>query len=98
MRIVNYLDVTFNHKDDPIRKPYNIIQYINVKSNHPLNIIKQIPNAIEKRLSQLFINVEIFNDSAPFYEDKLHQSGYQEKLKYNSVNTKIHKRRNHKRK
>ena len=30
-------------------------------------------------------------------EDKLHQSGYQQKLKYNLVNTKIHNKRNHKR-
>ena len=36
-------------------------------------------------------------DLVPFYEDKLHQSGYQQKLKYNPVNTKTHNKRNHKR-
>ena len=31
------------------------------------------------------------------YEDKLHKSGYQQKLQYNHVNTKTHNKRNHKR-
>ena len=56
--------------------------------------IKQIPKTIEKRLSQLSSNQEI---SAPFYEDKLDQSGHQQKLKYNPVNTKTHNKRSHKR-
>ena len=82
---------------DPTKKLDNIIQYIHIQSNHPPNIIKQIPKTIEKCLSQLSFNKEIFNESAPFYEDKLHQSGYQQKLKYNPVNTKTHSKRNHKR-
>ena len=97
MKVVNYLDVAFNLNDDiyrPYQKPDNIIQYIHVESNHPPNIIKQIPKTIEKRLSQFSSNEDIFNESAPFYEDKLHQSGYQQKLKYNPVNTKTHNERN----
>ena len=39
----------------------------------------------------------IYNESAPFYKNKLHQSGYPQKLKYNNVNTKTHSKRNHKR-
>ena len=100
MKIVNYLDVTFNLNDGTYRsyqKPGNIIQYIHVESNHPPNIIKQIPKTIEKRLSQLSSNEEIFSESAPFYEGKLHRSGYQQNLKYNPVNTKTHSKRNHKR-
>ena len=31
----------------------------------------------------------MFNESAPFYGDKQHQSGYQQKLKYNPVKTNI---------
>ena len=100
MEILNYLDVTFNLNDGtyrPYQKPDHIIQYIHAESSHPLNIIKQILKAIEKRLFQLSSNEEIFNESAPFYEDKLHQSGYQQKLKYNPVNTKILNKSNHKR-
>ena len=82
---------------DPTKKLDNIIQYIHVKSNHPPNIIKQIPKTIVKRLSQLSSNKEIFNESAPFYENKLYQSGYQQKLKYDPVYTKTNNKRNHKR-
>ena len=99
MKIVNYLDVTFNLNDGtyrPYQKPDNIIQYIHVESNHPPNIIKQVPKTIEKRLSQLSSSEKIFNESAPVYEDKLHQSGYQQKLKYNPANTETHNKRNHK--
>ena len=100
MKLVNYLDDTFNLNNgtyQPYQKPDHIIQYIYVESNHPPNIIKQIPKTIKKRLSHLSSNEEIFNESAPFYEDKLHQSGYQQKLRYNPVNTKTHSKRNHKR-
>ena len=51
----------------------------------------------EKRLSQLSTKKQIFNESAPFYEDKLQQSGHQQKLRYNPLNTKIHNKHNHKR-
>ena len=80
MKIVNYLDVTFNLNDGtyrPYQKPDNIIQYMHVESNNPPNNIRQIPKTIEKRLSRLSSNEEIFNESAPLYKDKLHQSGYQ---------------------
>ena len=99
MTLVNYLDVTFNLDDGtyrPYQKPDNKIQYIHVESNHPPNIIKQIPKTIEKHLSQLSSNKEIFSESAPFYEGELHQSGSQQKLKYNAVDTKNYSKRNHK--
>ena len=98
MKIVNYLDVTFNLNDStyrPYQKSDNIMQYLHVESNHLPNIVKQIPKTIEKCLFQLS-NEEIFSESVPFYEDKLHQPGYQQKLKYNPVNTKIHNKCNHK--
>jgi len=49
LKIVNYLDVTFNLTNStyyPYRKPNNEPQYINIKSNHPPNIIKQLPTSI----------------------------------------------------
>ena len=59
MEIVNYLDVTFNFNDGtyrPCHKTDNITQCIYVESNHPPNIMKQIPKRIEKHLSQLSSN------------------------------------------
>ena len=49
-KVVDYLDVTFNFKDGaykPYDMPDNKITYINVQSNHPTNIIKQLPKTIE---------------------------------------------------
>ena len=100
MKIVNYLDVTFNLNDGtyrPYQKPEDIIQYIHIESNHPPNIINQIPKTIKKPLSQLFSNEEIFNESTSFYENKLHLPGYQQKLMCNPANANTHNKRNHKR-
>ena len=62
---------------------------MHVESNHPPNITKVVPKTIEKRLSQLSSNEEKFDESAPFYEDKLHQSGYQQKLKSTLLKQKL---------
>ena len=72
-----------------------------VFKNNGLDVIigcnMKIPKTIGKRLSQLSPNEEIFNESTPFYENKLYQSGYHQKLKYNHVSTKLHNNCNHKR-
>ena len=51
MEVVNYLDVTLNLNHStyrPFQKLDNIIQNVHVESNHPPNIIKQIPKTIGK--------------------------------------------------
>ena len=53
---VNFLDVTFNLNEEnyhPYRKPNNDPLYIDSRSNHPPNIIKQLPKSINDRLSAL---------------------------------------------
>ena len=70
-KVVDYIDVTFNLKDGiykPYHKPDKKITYINVQSNHPPNIIKQLPKTIEQRLSNNSSNETIFNEAAPLYE------------------------------
>ena len=55
LQITDFLDVTFNLKNGkyyPFRKPNNGPLYINALSNHPKNIIKEIPNMIGKRVSE----------------------------------------------
>ena len=49
LKIVNYLDVTFNLDEElykPYKKPNDEPQYINKLSNHPPPIIRNIPNVI----------------------------------------------------
>ena len=65
MKVVNYLDVTFKLNKgtyQPYQKPDNIIQNIHAESNHPPNIIKQIPKTTEKHLSWLSSNEVIFSE------------------------------------
>ena len=50
MKVVNYLDGTFNLSDGtykPYTKPNNEIKYIHKNSNHPPSVIRQIPLSIE---------------------------------------------------
>ena len=54
LKVVNYLDVTFNLNDgsyQPYRKPNDETHYIHIQSAHPPSITKQLPRSIEKRLS-----------------------------------------------
>ena len=72
LKIVNFLDMTFNlHKNTykPYRKPDNQSVYINVNSNHPPTIIRELPKSIGKRLSELLRNKEIFEKTIPPYSD-----------------------------
>ena len=99
IKIVNYLDITLNLNDStyrPYHKPGNEITYIHKESNHPPNIIKQIPLSIESRLSTLSSNEDIFNESVHIYEDALKKSGYNHKLTYtkNTNNTRKNRNRN----
>ena len=67
LKIVDYLDITFNLKDGsykPYNKPNNKPLYVNVESNHPPNIIKQIPKLISNRLSTNSCNKTVFNEAS----------------------------------
>ena len=85
MKVVNYLDVTLNLNDGsfkPFHKPDDETNYINAESDHPPNIIKQLPISIEKRLSVLSSSKEIFEQSKHYYQNALEKSGHEYKLQY----------------
>ena len=85
MKIVNYLDVTLNLDDGSYRtykKPNQETNYIHVNSDHPASILKQLTKSIEKLLSCLSSSKEIFEETAPYYEQYLSNCGYKEKLNY----------------
>ena len=85
MKIVNYLDVTFNLNDrtyKPSTKPNNEIKYIHKNSNHPPSVIQRIPLSIESRLSILSFNEKIFEKAVPSYQKALQNSGYRHTLTY----------------
>ena len=60
--------------------------YINVNSNHPKNIIKQIPKAVNLRIGKLSANEKIFKESSKRYIDALKNSGFKEDFRYLNEN------------
>ena len=92
LKIVNYLDVTFNLSNAtyrPFGKIANEITYIHKESNHPPSILRQIPPSIESRLSKHSSNEKIFKESAQIYQEALKKSGYDHQLIYQkSINNK----------
>ena len=102
MKIVNYLDVTLNLNDGsyrPYKKPNGETNYIHVNSDHPPSILKQLPKSIEKWLSSLSSSKDIFEETAPYYEQYLSNCRYKEKLNYRdptppNLITKMKRQRN----
>ena len=89
LKIVDYLDVTFNLSNAtyrPFCKPNNEILYVHKESNHPPSILKQIPLSIESRLSKLSSSESIFKESTHVYQEALYKSGYNHKLSYQNAN------------
>ena len=66
LKIVYFLDITFNLNNGtyrPYKKPNDLLLYINKSSNHPPQIINQLPKIINERLSRNSSNEEVFNSS-----------------------------------
>ena len=85
LRIVNFLDVTFdlnNGKYRPYRKPNDEPLYINRYSNHPPSIIRQLPTSINKRIALLSSDEQTFMESAPAYQNALDRSNFNHNLSY----------------
>ena len=69
LKVVEFLDVELdlnNGTHKPFIKPNNTILYVDVNSNHPKSITKNIPLGIQKRISLLSSNETIFWAAAPF--------------------------------
>ena len=83
LHVVNFLDVQFDvikGTYQPYRKPDNTPVYINKDFNHPPSILKQLPQAIAKRISDISSNKEIFKNAIPTYTEALNKSGFSEEL------------------
>ena len=85
-KCVNYLDVTLDLRSQsfkPYMKPGNTPQYINRDGNHPPTILRTVPQAINKRLSNISSDKRSFGAAIPPYQEALRRSGYNYKLNYN---------------
>ena len=89
---VDFLDVTLNlntGKYSPFRKPNDTPLYVNKHSNHPPTIIKQLPEMIKRRISDISCNKEEFDKAKGTYETALKNSGYDQQLEYIDVNPNL---------
>ena len=82
---MDFLDLSLSlssglHK--PYCKPNTRPLYVHAKSNHPSSILKNIPANINKRLSILSSNEEVFKSSTKIHQEALKTSGYDYKLNF----------------
>ena len=90
LKELNFLDVSFNLTNGtfrPYKKPSDKLLYIHTSSNHPPQILKQLANAINERLSHNSSDEAVFNSTKIEYEDALKKSGYKVNLKYTAKTT-----------
>ena len=65
------------------------------KSNHPPSILKNIPDSINKRLSEISSDRHCFDNAKTVYQEALNKSGYNYNLSYNEPRNEIqHSRKN----
>ena len=98
LHVTDFLDVTLDLPGDkyyPYRKPNNELLYINTASNHPPSITKQLPNMINRRISDISCNEHEFNKAKTAYEEALAKSGFQKSMKFEaSPQPKKNRKRN----
>ena len=98
-KVVNFLDINLD-LNTGLYKPYmkdnDMPLYVNSRSNHPPSVIKNIPMGVNRRLSSISANKQVFDSSVIPYQEALHKSGYSHKLAFEpavELNTKKKNRR-----
>ena len=88
LKVVNLVNLTLNlstGKYIPYNKPDNKPLYINVNSNHPPNIIQNLPESISQRTNKLSSDKTVFNNSKELFNNSLSNSGFGHKIKFQSL-------------
>ena len=92
LKCVDFLDVHLDLPSGtyrPYHKPNSKPVYVNVGSNHPKSVIKNIPLGVNERLSMTSSNEQIFNANIDIYQEALESAGHNHKLKYFEKDTDI---------
>ena len=85
LKEVKFLEVTFNLNSGlckPFKKPTDQLLYVATWSNHPPQVIKQLPNSINRKLIENSSNKAIFDASKNENEEVLLKSGYESNLEF----------------
>ena len=89
LKIVYFLDITFNLNNGayrPYKKPKESLLYLYKSSNHPPQVINQLPKIINEQLFRNCCNEEVFKSSKYQYEKTLRDIGYTDfKLMFNKT-------------
>ena len=78
-------------KFKPYAKPTNTPLYMHSKSNHPPGIIKNIPESVNRRLSEISSDAGVFDEAAKPYREALRKSGCSFKRKFKPPQTSLPK-------
>ena len=85
LKVVNFLDINLD-LGTGLYKPYmkdnDMPLYVNTRSNHPPSVIKSIPVGVDRRLSRISANKQVFDSSIPLNQEALAKSVYRHKLEY----------------
>ena len=57
-------------------------QFTSIFSKHPLNILKELPQITNKRITNVSCNHDNFDAAKTTYKQGLHNNGFNEKLKH----------------
>ena len=92
IKVVNYLDVTFNLRDEahrPHSKDGGDPVYVNTSFNQPRSIIEQIPRSANSSTNLISSSKRIFNICKTPYNRALLKSGYptRDQLTFRDKNT-----------
>ena len=97
IKTTNFLDVNLDLNSGsfkPYRKPNDKPIYINVKSNHPTCIKRDLPGMVEKRLNDLSSSKELFESEKGQYQEALKDSGFKETIHFtNNINIQTNRSR-----
>ena len=77
LEATDFLDVYLDLRSETYRvftKEGDLPTYVHHQSNHPPNVLKNIGPAVNKRLSSLSANSDLFNQAKPLYQDALKRS------------------------
>ena len=66
----------------PFMKENDQTLYVDINSNHPPLVLKNIPLGVNRRLSRISANKEIFEAAKQPFQDALARSGYNHTLEF----------------
>ena len=89
--------INFQETHRPYMKPNNTLHYVNLESNHPPVVLKNIPEGVNKRPSEISSEEDEFSKVAPQYQKALDNAGYSFKLHYEGRQTGTRKKKARKR-